>query len=100
MIDGQAQGPTLKKRTPAATRRKQAATPKNLGIEPLTPGFSEEQAHHAYAPRNQRMQTATGRLQWTPLEEFNSFIRAHEEEPPAPKIANPRVPYGQHDGDM
>ncbi len=101
VIDGQAQESTLKKRTPAATRRKQAATPKNLGIEPLTPGLSEEQVHHAYALRNQRTHTATGRLHpWTPLEEVNSFIRAHEEEPPAPRIANPRVPLGRHEGDM
>ena len=44
MDDEQAQTSTCKKRTAAAPRRKQVATPKNYGIEPLTPGTTEELA--------------------------------------------------------
>jgi hypothetical protein len=99
MIDGQAQGSTHKKRTPAA-RRKHPANSKSNDIEPLTPGMTEDQARHAYALRNQRMPTAAGRLQpWTPLEEFDSFIRSHGEEPPANLITNPQAPI-EHEGEM
>jgi hypothetical protein len=100
MDDEQAQI-ACKKRTPAAPRRKQAATPKNNGIEPLTPGATEEQARHAYMLRNSRPLTAAGRItRMTPLQEFNSFIDAYNGEPPAAKTTSSHVPFGQHEGDM